>query len=767
MSHVRPTKRGLLVEHPDASIPEIDAFCAELDLVLVRAATAADAAERARGAAFLLVLAAVPGDGAGAPELVRELAALDLPVIVLAPQAGPEFPLERCYDAGAADVIAGPVAPFVLRAKTRFLAHAAHAASERRQALDALQDTRVRLDTTVTHGDLALWNWDMKNDRVTGDATMQFLFNVTPEQAAGGPVSAYYAAMHPDDAAQDAINIRRAVDTGAAYESRARVKAKDGQYHLLLSRGQVLYDAEGKPESLRGVVRDITSETQAQADLRESEERYRTLFEAIDEAVCIIEMIYDEAGEPVDYRFLETNKAFEQHTGLVGAPGNTVLELVPGHDRHWMKLYGEVARTGVPVRHENEVGVMNRWFDVYATRVGPAGSNKVAVLFTDISERKRAEIELQRLADDLKDADRRKTEFLATLAHELRNPLAPLRSGLQVLRLSQGDAQAIARVSEVMERQLGHMVDLVDDLLDVARITRGQVELKHAHIDLKDVLDLAVETAMPAIDDRHHTLDVRPAGEPLPLFADATRLIQVVNNLLNNAAKYTPHGGTVTLATRREKDEAVLTVSDNGVGIAPDALDEVFGMFNQVGRSTDRTHGGLGIGLSLVRSMVDLHGGSVSAASAGPGLGSTFTVRLPLAVAAAPAEEPAPAPPAAVHKVRVLVVDDNRDAADTLSALLDLLGHNAQVANDGRAALDAMQDFRPQVVFLDIGMPGMNGYEVAEAIRNDRRFDQPLLVALTGWGGEDDRQRTSAAGFDLHLTKPVDLGEIEKMLAGV
>jgi signal transduction histidine kinase len=494
---------------------------------------------------------------------------------------------------------------------------------------------------------------------------------------------------------------------------------------------------------------------------------YRALFEAIDEAICIIEMIYDDAGAPCDYRFLETNDAFEQHTGLVDATGRTVLDMVPGHDKVWIELYGEVARSGRPVRHQDEATVMRRWFDVYAIRVGPAGAYKVAVLFSDVSERKLAELELQRLADDLKEADRRKTEFLATLAHELRNPLAPLRSGLQVMRMAAGDPAATARVLEVMERQLGHMVELVDDLLDVARITRGQVELKRAQLDLKDVLDLAVETALPAIEDRHHRLDLRATAEPLTLFGDATRLVQVVNNLLNNAVKYTPHGGTLTLATHRDQGEAVLTVADNGVGIAPDALDDVFGMFNQVGRSRDRTQGGLGIGLSLVRSMVGLHGGSVSAASAGPGLGSTFTVRLPLAGAAVATAPAAPEPAARVHKVRVLVVDDNRDAADTLSALLDLIGHRAQVANDGRAALEAMQDFRPQVVFLDIGMPGMNGYEVAEAIRNDRRFDQPLLVALTGWGGEDDRQRTSAAGFDLHLTKPVDLQAIEKMLADV
>ena len=506
-----------------------------------------------------------------------------------------------------------------------------------------------------------------------------------------------------------------------------------------------------------------------EAELRDSEERYRALFESIDEGVCIVEMLYDGAGKAHDYRFLEMNGAFVQHTGLTDAVGKTILEMVPGHDPHWFDIYGRVASTGEPVRFVNEAHAMKRWYDVYATRVGAADSRKVALLFTDITERKRAETELQRLAADLTSADRRKTEFLATLAHELRNPLAPLRSGLQVLRLSSGDPGATARALDVMERQLGHMVALVDDLRDISRITRGQVELKQAHIDLKGVLDAAIETSLPMIEEHHHRLVVEVTADALPLLADAARMTQVVNNLLNNAAKYTPRGGAITLAARRDGAEAMIRVTDNGIGIAPASLEEVFGLFNQVGTDRNRAQGGLGIGLSLVRSLVALHGGSVVAASAGAGLGSVFTVRLPLDVAAVAesAAGPAVAPAAPMHSVRVLVVDDNRDAADTLSALLELLGHSAQVANDGRAALDAVLDFRPQVVFLDIGMPDMNGYDVARAIRNDRRLDQPLLVALTGWGGEADRQRTRDAGFDRHLTKPVDLAAIEKMLGSV
>jgi PAS domain S-box-containing protein len=616
--------------------------------------------------------------------------------------------------------------------------------------------------------ELASWSWDLKHDCVTADAAMARLFDLSPELAGQGPVSAYYAKLHPDDAIGHAADIRRAIDSGEPYASTLRVRGADGRYQQLLARGEVLYDRFGEPERLRGVVLDITGGLAAKAELRDSEERYRTLFEAIDEGVCIIEMLYDESGKPCDYRFLDMNSAFVQHTGLTDAVGKTVLEMVPGHDPHWFDTYGRVASTGEPVRFINEAHAMNRWFDVYATRVGDADSRKVAVLFNDITERKRAETEAQRLAADLTAADRRKTEFLATLAHELRNPLAPLRSGLQVLRLSGGNPDATARVLDVMERQLGHMVELVDDLLDIARITRGQVALKQAQVDLKSVLDAAIETSLPMIEEHHHRLVVEVAGEALPLFADATRVTQVVNNLLNNAAKYTPRGGTITLVARRDGADAVISVADNGIGIAAESLQEVFGLFNQVGTDRNRAQGGLGIGLSLVRSLVELHGGSVVADSAGVGHGSVFTVRLPLDAAAAAQAVPAVAAPAApMHSVRVLVVDDNRDAADTLSALLELLGHSAQVANDGRAALDAVLDFRPQVVFLDIGMPGMNGYDVARAIRDDRRLDQPLLVALTGWGGESDRQRTSDAGFDLHLTKPVDLDAIEKMLSSV
>ena len=782
----------LLVELAAAAIdPHVAVLAgAAAPLQRVDSLEAALAVVRAAGPAPALAIVWVDGDRAAAA--VSALAAA-VPVLVLAPDADMQrFPAAACYQAGAAEVLAAALAPHALAAKVaRFIAlarrHVEQAGAERE-----LRDAHGRLHSTAAATGLAMWSWDVTRDRVSADSAMRFLFNVADPAAdldtnaadAGLPVATYLRAIHPDDAARVQADIDFAFAGAGAYESDARVLAADGRYHHIVSRGEVLFGVDGKPAVLRGAVRDVTSARIAEQALNAAEARYRTLFEAVDEGVCIVEMIRDADGKAIDYRFIETNQAFVRHTGLVDAVGKTILELVPGHDPAWMTLYGEVARTGEPVRYKNDsAGAMNRWFDVYATRAGDAGSDLVAVLFTDISERKQAQLELERLAAGLAEANRRKNEFIATLAHELRNPLAPLRSGLPLLRIAGDDSQARNRVLGTMERQLDHMVDLVDDLLDVGRISHGRLALKAAPLDLLDVVKAAIDAAAPAIEARRHRLQltidgaavsaIGSAGARWPLHGDSTRLVQVLSNLLDNAAKYTPAQGRLSFALRREKASdgavAVIEVSDNGAGIAGDDLAEVFELFNQVGRQRFPTEGGLGIGLSLVRTLVELHGGAVHASSAGHGHGSTFTVRLPLLDEAAPAAgRPAPAPAASRgHAVRVLVVDDNSDAADTLAELLDLLGHSAQVAHSGAEALEAMQDFRPQVVLLDLGMPEMNGYEVAEAIRNNRRFDQPLLAALTGWGGQQDREQTRAAGFDLHLTKPVDLGVIEKILASV
>ena len=375
-------------------------------------------------------------------------------------------------------------------------------------------------------------------------------------------------------------------------------------------------------------------------------------------------------------------------------------------------------------------------------------------------------LENARLYDSLRDQDKRKDEFLAILAHELRNPLAPVRTGLEILKVA-GTSERAMNARDMMERQLGHMVRLIDDLMDVSRVSRGQMELRPEHTTIRTVVNMALETSMPLIEAAGHRLTVTLPDEPLPILADVTRLAQMLSNLINNAAKYTPSGGEIMITATRESSDLLLQVIDTGVGIPGDMLGKVFDLFTQVGRTLDRSQGGLGIGLSLVRRLVELHGGTVTAQSPGPSLGSTFTVRLPLELKTKRSESNGSSenssPPNPLLR-RVLIVDDNLDGAESLAIFLQLSGHQTLTAHTGPDALTAAKEFRPDVVFLDIGLPGMNGYEVAQRLRQDGDLVGCMIVAVTGWGSEDDRKRAREAGFDGHLTKPVDPAAVRKIL---
>ena len=389
-------------------------------------------------------------------------------------------------------------------------------------------------------------------------------------------------------------------------------------------------------------------------------------------------------------------------------------------------------------------------------------------LVEDVVERCWAHIERVRSTEALRESDRHKSEFLATLAHELRNPLAPVRNGLELMKLAGGDPGAMANVRAMMERQVSHMVHLINDLLDIARVSSGKLVLKKEHAELKTLVASAVETSQPLLDAAGHTLTVDLPDAPAVVDVDVVRLSQVLSNLLSNAAKYTPRGGRIAISARVAGAELLIEVADNGIGIPAESIDSVFEMFTQVGRSIAHSKGGLGIGLSLVRKLLELHGGAVKATSPGVGLGSTFSIRLPLAVVdnvprpATPA--PATGPANAASPLRVLITDDNHDAADTLRDLLDGGGHVTRVAYDGAAALAIAETFQPQVVLLDIGMPGMDGYQTARAMRLLPGLEQVTLAALTGWGAAEDRARSQAAGFDHHLLKPVVLAELHAML---
>jgi len=423
-------------------------------------------------------------------------------------------------------------------------------------------------------------------------------------------------------------------------------------------------------------------------------------------------------------------------------------------------------RTGIPVNAE-EVdirfpdGTAATLFEYAMPMFDSSGVVRGCVgVFVDITDRKRSEAILL-------EADHRKDEFLATLAHELRNPLAPLRNGLQVMKLESHNASAVERSRDMMERQLGHMVRLIDDLLDVSRIRLGKITLQKQRVQLANVIQQAVEISRPLINDHGHQLSIQGLSDAIILDADATRLAQVFSNLLNNAAKYTERGGLIQVEISTSDNTVSVRVRDNGVGISATMLPKLFEMFTQVDRSLERSRGGLGIGLSLVKQLIEMHGGHVSARSEGPGTGSEFTVRLPLNLkeVRTPTESTAPIPSRSAPRHRILVVDDNRDAALSLAMMLKIMGHETETAHDGIEALEAAPSFHPDLILLDIGMPRLNGYDTARRIRQVEWGKNLMLVALTGWGQDQDRRMSQEAGFDFHLVKPVELSELEKILA--
>jgi PAS domain S-box-containing protein len=391
------------------------------------------------------------------------------------------------------------------------------------------------------------------------------------------------------------------------------------------------------------------------------------------------------------------------------------------------------------------------------------GASKIV---RDITERKRMEDNLRVLAADLSENDRRKNEFLATLAHELRNPLAPMSNMLEVIKRANGDGEILQRAHETLERQLGQMVRLVDDLLDWNRITHDRLELRRSEVELSSVVQQAVEVARPLIDAAGHRLIVELPNEPIYLNADRTRLAQVFGNLLNNSSKYTRAQGAISLTAWRDGNEVEVSVKDNGAGIPPDKLNVIFDMFMQVDTTSDRSQGGLGIGLTLVKRLVEMHGGTIVPRSAGEGLGSEFIVRLPILVKPrATTESGADGAQEAPAQRRILIVDDNRDSAESLQMLLELTGNKTSLAHDGEEAIEAIERERPEVVLLDIGLPKLDGHEVCRRVREQPWGKNIVIIALTGWGQADDRRRSEEAGFNGHLVKPVDYDELLELLS--
>ncbi len=506
----------------------------------------------------------------------------------------------------------------------------------------------------------------------------------------------------------------------------------------------------------------VVERAQAERAAREHDQRFRSVLDGSAAGFVIFRPMLDTSGQVQDFIWFYINPAAAAvwRRSPEQLIGRTVRTTLPGawEQSAPFAVFISVLRDGQPLEfeHESRLTPGREWYHLIASPL----DGDVAVWFTSVTARRRNE-------EALVEADRRKDEFLATLAHELRNPLAPIRQATQVAMAPQASDAQKRWSYAVVERQVQHMSLLLDDLLDISRITRGQLRLRRERCELHEVFNAAVEAARPLIDRKQHALEVSLPASPVTLDADPLRLAQILSNLLTNAAKYTSAGGRIRAAAHAGQDALVLEVADNGIGLAPDELTDVFTMFSQVTTAHERSEGGLGIGLALTRGLVQLHGGSIEAASAGPGNGSTFTVRMPILTAGEPGQgvpvrEVLPERGAA--RLRLVVADDNRDAAESLAMLMRLQGHDVQLAHDGRAAVDAIDAFRPDAALLDIGMPRLTGHEVARLVRANPVHAGLLLVAITGWGQASDRATALAAGFDVHLTKPVDTGRLAELL---
>jgi PAS domain S-box-containing protein len=556
--------------------------------------------------------------------------------------------------------------------------------------------------------------------------------------------------------------LNEALTHGSTSDEGWRVR-KDGSQFWALAVITALRDSAGRHIGFAKVTRDITEQRRqeeaarqlAAAALMASEERFASFAQHLPGLAWI---------KDLDGRYTYINDAGAAAFGSSREPivGRTDQEIFPP------AVAAEFQR--------NDHQALESWTGIQVIELLPNSSGElrhsivskfpiadaegqfhlIGGVAIDITDRVRAE-------EALHEADRHKTEFLATLSHELRNPLAPIRNSVHLLR-TESSVVPRDRIYRILDQQLDHLVRLVDDLLELSRISSGKVALRLEPLDLNGVLQTAADTSGPLIASKHHQLRIELADAPMMVTGDAVRLVQVVANLLNNAAKYTPDSGQIGLALRRDGSEGVITVRDSGLGIPGDMLSRVFDMFTQVDQSLHRAQGGLGIGLALARSLVELHGGRISAHSRGAEQGSEFTVRLPLVDANNQHRDPVDRPRQGEPSRRVLVVDDNRDAADSLALILTTMGAEARSAYNGPSALELVRSWCPATVLLDLGMPGMDGYVVAHRIRQDPAISAVRLIALTGWGSADDRLHTAAAGFDDHWVKPVNPEQLQDML---
>ena len=608
-----------------------------------------------------------------------------------------------------------------------------------------------RLATALETAGVATWDWDVRADRLYADVNLRALYGVSEQDAAGGSLDAYLAAIHPDDVPRVRDRIARTLASGEPFSDSYRVRRAGDGYRHVEARGRITRAPDGAPAWLAGVALDVSARVEA-------EMRFREIANAMPQAVW--------STRPDGFHDYYN----DQWYGFTGVPhgstdGEGWNDLFHPDDRElaWDK-WRESLRTGATYEIEYRLRHRSGHYRWVLGRALPVRDGHGAIVrwigtCTDIHEQKLTQQALQQ-------ADRRKDEFLAMLAHELRNPLAPIATAASLLGLSMGLPERVQQVGKVISRQAAHMTGLIDDLMDVSRVTRGMVTLEKERVLLSAVIDDAVEQVRSQLEGRGHRLEAHAALGDVLVAGDRKRLVQVLANILGNAAKYTPSGGHIVLTSGIEDGRALISVRDNGIGMAPELVASAFELFHQGKRSPDRSQGGLGVGLALVRSLVQLHGGTVAAASEGEGRGSTFTLTLPLLSLPGQAASRGPAAvPFASDALRVLVVDDNVDAAELAAMLLELLGYQVSVEFGAEAALERARIEQPQVCLLDIGLPGMDGKELAQRLRRIPGLEAVRLAAMTGYGQPHDRHASSEAGFDAHFVKPVDAGALAAWLA--
>lgn len=630
--------------------------------------------------------------------------------------------------------------------------------SDRRRAHRALREQEQRLHTALRASRTGTFRWSARTNELQWDESLDRLFGLPPGRSVHG-LDEFLDWLHPEDRDPVQQHLHRCAQDGSDFEMDLRVMhSKDGVRWIYII-GQTFLGSDGRPDYMTGACVDITHRKHAEQALRESETRFRTL------ADNIAQFAWMADGEGWIFWY---NKRWFEYTG-------TTLEQMQGWGWRDVHHPDHVDRVVEKIRHCFANGTV--WEDTFPLR-GADGSyrwflsravpirdaqDRVTRWFgtnTDITERREME-------ETLKEADRRKDAFLATLAHELRNPLAPIMNGLELLQLYAHDSARTEQIRDTMRRQTTQLVRLVDDLLEVSRVSRNKVQLRLQPVSLQEVVRNAMETVDPLMQSMAHRLTVALPQAPIWLRADPTRLAQVIANLLNNAAKYTDPGGQIEISAEKLERSVTFRVSDNGVGIPGHMLDRIFDMFTQTS-ALESGRSGLGIGLTLVKALVELHDGTIHAYSAGLGQGSEFVVTLPLAqlpdqlISTTSTGERIMA---ATSQQRILVVDDNEDAAVSTAMLLEAMGNEVLTAYDGEEALGVASDFRPQVILLDLGMPKLNGYEAARRLRQESWGKEMILIALTGWGQDQDRQRTRDAGFDHHLVKPVDPTALRNLLA--